>query len=237
MMVRESWWLNDIATIPFFQSIEGVGHDLRVPRLCRSEYELQKKAYGSGNLEAILLEPYLTFSGGGYHRGFKGDHSRGVSAIGYENSIHACQRIIQQTRPRFSNLDWHDMKLENLGPEDTVVIDPPYPDCRVSYSDTSLDYESLVDLLLGAKFRWILCGYPHPTLCRLGDPFWARDVRLLCNSQARGERRTECLWGNLISKVQKSPQLSTTLNAKLQVLTDATSLSFAALDAKIENGL
>jgi hypothetical protein len=62
---------------------------------------------------------------------------------------------------------------------DTLVLDPPYPDCNVSYSNAIVDYESLVDLLLRAKCRWILCGYLHPLLCRLGDPFWASDVQLL----------------------------------------------------------
>ena len=66
-------------------------------------------------------------------------------------------------------------------------------------SDEGLDYESLVDLLLRAKFRWILSGYPHPLLCRLGKPFWARDVRFLCvRNTYHQEERTECLWTNFV---------------------------------------
>jgi hypothetical protein len=233
----ESWWLNDISTIPFFRSIKRIGHKIRVPQLRRAEYAHQKEAYKLGDLEAILLEPYLTFGGGGYAKGFKGDRTQCVSAVGYEKSIRACERIMDRIRPRLSSLDWRDMRLVDLGADDTLVIDPPYPDCRVSYSDTFVDYESLVDLLLQAKFRWVLCGYVHPLLCRLGDPFWASDVRLLCNAHGENESRTECLWSNFVPEVREPIKLPTTLNGRLRLLADATALSFPALEAKIDDGL
>jgi hypothetical protein len=112
------------------------------------------------------------------------------------------------------------------------------PNAR-SYSDEGLDYESLVDLLLRAKFRWILCGYPHPLLCRLGKPFWARDVRFLCvRNTYHQEERTECLWTNFVQdETKRRHLLPPSVDGRWRLLSDASSLSFSALDAKIEAGL
>ena len=59
------WWLNDLATSRFFHAIKHAGHKLKVPTRSRTEYERHREASISGDLNAILLEPYLSFSGGG----------------------------------------------------------------------------------------------------------------------------------------------------------------------------
>jgi site-specific DNA-adenine methylase len=235
----KKWWLNDIATIPFFDAIQQAGHTLRVPARCKAEYDSQKEAFQSGDLRAILLEPYLSFSGGGYF-GAGRKLGGGASAAGYQKTIRQCHRIMQHAKPRLTSLDWRKMGLERLTDEDVVVLDPPYPDSNArSYSDEGLDYESLVDLLLRAKFRWILCGYPHPLLCRLGKPFWARDVRFLCvRNTYHQEERTECLWTNFAQGgTKRHHTLPPSVDGKWRMLADASSLSFSALDAKIEAGL
>ena len=235
----KKWWLNDIATIPFFDAIQQAGHTLRVPARCKAEYDSQKEAFQSGDLRAILLEPYLSFSGGGYF-GAGRKLGGGASAAGYQKTIRQCHRIMQHAKPRLTSLDWRKMGLERLTDEDVVVLDPPYPDSNArSYSDEGLDYESLVDLLLRAKFRWILCGYPHPLLCRLGKPFWARDVRFLCvRNTYHQEERTECLWANFAQdETKRRHLLPPSVDGKWRLLSDASSLSFSALDDKIEAGL
>src|ERR1017187_8752480 len=235
----EKWWLNDVATIPFFDAIRRAGHTLRVPARCKEEYDSQKKAYQSGDLSAILLEPDLSFSGGGYF-GAGRKLGGGASAAGYQKTIRQCHRIMHQTKPRLTSFDWRKMSLERLTDKDVVVLDPPYPDSNArSYSDEGLDYESLVDLLLRAKFRWILCGYPHPLLCRLGKPFWARDVRFLCvRNTYHQEERTECLWTNFVpDETKRRHLLPPSVDGRWRLLSDASSLSFSALDAKIEAGL
>src|SRR6266566_9152004 len=55
------WWLNDIATSRFFHAIKQAGHKLKVPTRSRTEYERQREASISGDLTAILLDPYLSF--------------------------------------------------------------------------------------------------------------------------------------------------------------------------------
>jgi site-specific DNA-adenine methylase len=171
----DKWWLNDTATIPFFRAIKQVGHVIEVPHCATHEYERQRDAYSSGDPTAILLEPFLTFTGGGYlYSGFRGDKRGGVSSVGYQKTLRECHTILSRTRPRLSHLDWREMRLDELGPKDTVVLDPPYADTTpLSYTDATVDYHELVDLLLRAKFRWVLCGYIHPALHRLGDPCWA----------------------------------------------------------------
>jgi site-specific DNA-adenine methylase len=235
-----NWWLNDIATIPFFNAIRRAGHTLRVPARRKGVYDAQKEAFQSGDLRAILLEPYLSFSGGGYFGAGRKLDDGGASAHGYQKTIRKCHQIMQQAKPRLTSLDWREMGLDRLTPDDVVVLDPPYPDSNArSYTDEGLNYEALVDLLLRAKFRWILCGYPHPLLCRLGKPFWARDVRFLCvRNTYHPEERSECLWSNFVARESKRQLvLPPSVDGKWRLLADASSLSFSALDAKIEDGL
>jgi site-specific DNA-adenine methylase len=239
----ESWWINDTVTMPFFRAIKRAGHTLKVPIRCRAEFERQRRAFVSGDSTAVLLEPYLTFSGGGYFgagcKGSDGLSNNGVSLAGYEKTLRKCHGILHKTKPKLSSLDWRQMGLENLGPKDTVVLDPPYPNGNVrSYSDETVGYEALVDLLLRARFKWILCGYPHPILCRLGKPYWARDVNLLC-IRGQQEPRTECLWRNFDDhqKPASRYQLPEAAKSALSSFNNASSLSFPTLNARIDKGL
>jgi site-specific DNA-adenine methylase len=53
----ERWWLNDIATIPFFHAIKEIGDVIEVPEHSRAEYECQHAASKRGDSTALLLEP------------------------------------------------------------------------------------------------------------------------------------------------------------------------------------
>jgi D12 class N6 adenine-specific DNA methyltransferase len=235
----DKWWLNDIATAPFFEAIRKLGDKIEVPQCARHEYERQRDAYSSGDPTAILLEPFLTFTGGGYlHSGFRGDKRGDVSPVRYQKTLRECHKIMSRTRPRLSNSDWREMGLDELGPQDTVVLDPPYTNTTpLSYTDATVDYHELVDLLLRAKFRWVLCGYLHPALHRLGNPSWAKDVRFLCPRREEA-RRTECLWTNLADDVAvKRYSLPLAVRGRLLAQNHASKLSFHDLDQKIDKGL
>lgn len=241
----ERWWLNDIATIPFFKAISEIGHAIEVPEHNRVEYERHREASKRGDPVAVLLEPLLTFGGGGYRcSGFRGTHRGGVSSPTYQRTLRVCHTIMHRTNPRLSDLDWRDMGLDELGPRDTVVIDAPYPSTDVrSYTEATVDYDQLVDTLLHAKFRWLLCGYVHPALHRLGNPFWAKEVRFLyfTDKQERKfaeERRIECLWKHYPrDDTTKRHALPPVLRPRLRIQDNAASLSFTALDARIDQGL
>jgi len=232
----KQWWLNDIATASFFEAILRFGDIVEVPPRSKEEYYRQWELARLGDQRAIILEPYLTFGGGGYGKGGFGN-KKGASQSGYEKTIRECHRLLHNTAPRITALDWRDMGLERLTGNDVVFLDPPYPDADVrSYTDGTVDHEALVDSLLKAKYRWVLSGYLHPILCRLGEPLWAKETKLLsiCGEQ---EPRTECLWSNFTSGNSQRHSLPVALNSKLRTLADATSLSFVALDAKIDEGL
>lgn len=212
-----------------------IGDSVDVPPRVEDEYYRQWKLAREGDERAIILEPYLTFGGGGYGRGGFGG-TKGASQFGYEKTIRECHRLLYKTTPRITALHWRDMRLERLTEGDVVYLDPPYPDADVrSYTDGTADHEALVDSLLNAKFRWILSGYLHPVLHRLGNPFWAKEVKLL-SIQGEQEPRTECLWSNFQFNSGRSA-LPVALNSKLRTLADAASLSFVALDAQIDDGL
>jgi hypothetical protein len=137
-------------------------------------------------------------------------------------------------------LDWEKLGLEKLTDDDVVMLDAPYPGARVkAYNDQTVDYEKLVDVLLGAKFKWLFCGYPHALLHRLGKPIWARDMQLLCvRIKAGPEDRNECLWANYSPEIDKSLRvLPPSVKGQLRSIADAAALSFKDLDEKIDQGL
>jgi len=164
----------------------------------------------------------------------------GVTSRGFENTLRKCYHIFRRTEPKITDLDWRQLGLEKLSSDDIVVCDPPYPAAQTKcYSHETVDYDALVDVLLGARFRWILCGYPHPLLHRLGEPIWARDMDLLCVRMKNGkEQRNECVWANFAPAASKSRLvLPPTVRGQIRSIADATSLSFRALDARIDSGL
>jgi site-specific DNA-adenine methylase len=239
------WWLNDIATAPFFEAILSHGQRIKVPPRSRQEFEKQRDAFKSGDPTAILLAPHLAFSGGLYESGCKGgagcgDDDGGVSSRGFQQTLRDCRKILMRTRPKITGIDWRQLQLEKLTEDDVVVLDPPYPGAQVkAYSESTVDYEQLVDVLLKARFKWLLCGYPHPLLNRLGAPIWARDMQLLYVRIERGqEGRTECLWSNFTPETgNERRSLPVSVKAQIKSIADAASLSFRALDARIDEGL
>ena len=130
------WWLNDIATAPFFKAIRQLGDRIKVPPRNRTEFERYREADRFGDPAAILLAPHLSFAGGHYDAGFKGGAgfgagSGGVSRAGYQRALRECHTILARTHPRITALDWRRLGLEKLTDDDLVVFDPPYPNSNI----------------------------------------------------------------------------------------------------------
>jgi hypothetical protein len=239
--------LNDLQTNSFLEAIRSHGAKVEVPVRSRRVFEFLRDAYKRGDIMATLLAPHICYSGGLYESGVKGgsgcgDDDGGGSAAGFQRTLRECHRILNETKPKITGLDWTQLGLEKLTADDVVVCDAPYafPLNMVKlYSDATVNYEQLVDVLLTAKFRWLLCGYPHPILHRLGAPIWARDMQLLCvRAKHGGEERSECIWTNFDPKLERSQRfLPATVKGQIKVIADAASLSFTALDARIDSGL
>ena len=102
------WWLNDIATAPFFDAIRNIGDTVEVPPRSKDEYYRQWELAKQGDQRAIILEPYLTFGGGGYGSGGFGN-KKGATQSGYTKIIRECHRLLNNTAPKITALDWREM--------------------------------------------------------------------------------------------------------------------------------
>jgi len=188
------WWLNDISTAGFFRALQECR--IKVPERTREEYQKQKTLFAKGNLKAILLEPYLTFSGGGYLKaGFGG--KRSATRESYANTLQVCRSLMDDCSPKITSQDWQTMGLDQLTPDDFVFFDPPYfgSDVR-AYSSRDFDYPAFVAELKRAKYKWMLSEYRQPFYTKaLGQPVFEKEVQLACDRKGTF-KRVECVWRN-----------------------------------------
>jgi site-specific DNA-adenine methylase len=195
----EQWWVNDLHTAPFFKAMREIGDRIIVPEFTPEEFKRQKIAFAAGSREALLIEPYFSFSGFGFDfSGAKGIREHLRTPLGYQRTLRSCHGILHKTNARITGLDFKHMHLEELGPDDFVYFDLPYWSGSVqSYSPETVDYEYLFRLLDKPKFRWLLSEYPEPMYFEhFGDPCFVQEVRLLCTRIGEEQVRTECLWKN-----------------------------------------
>jgi site-specific DNA-adenine methylase len=189
------WHINDISTAKFFRALMETEGKIRIPMRTKMEFEKQRKLYQLNNPKAILLEPYLTFSGGGYKKGDFGG-KRSANAMGYASTLCRCASIMLATHPRVTELDWKNLRLDDLESDDFVFLDPPYLGADVRAYDSRFDYCEMVSILKRARFKWMLTEYEQNIyLEAFGEPCCRRVVQLACDG--RGNRnRTECVWTN-----------------------------------------
>jgi site-specific DNA-adenine methylase len=191
----EKWHINDFSTASFFETLISTGGNIEVPGRTEDAYRRLKLLFESGDAQSILLEPYITFSGGGYKNGGFGG-KRSASASGYKNTLLRCAKILFDTRPKITSLDWKDLGLSKLGGNDFVFFDPPYFGADVRAYSNKFDHAGMVRLLKKAKFKWMLTEYEQDFyLDAFGEPCYRQGVQLACDG--RGNRnREECIWIN-----------------------------------------
>jgi hypothetical protein len=204
----DSYWLNDIRTSRFFEALLTHGHLIDVPIGSKQDYLTYRDSQNSSPTpESILLEPFLTYSGGGYStsgaksptaRGLAGfgncEGSRetgGVSRIGYRSTLERAHQLLLSREVVITKLDYKEV-LASLGESDFCYLDPPYLSAAAgAYSVNDLNHVEMVDLLLHAKFKWALSEYRHPLyLEAFGEPAWTKD----CPNSYNKKTGTECLW-------------------------------------------
>lgn len=157
----QEWHINDIRTAPWYEAIRDLGHELQVPKSNRMEYLKRWANYKQGCPYAMMLEPFLTYSGGGYGMGGFGGNKRmaATTPSGYQQSIRMAQYILKATDAKVTGLDWKQA-VKVLGADDFVYLDPPYYDCDVrTYGPDDLDFDELVEELRNAPYRWMLSEY------------------------------------------------------------------------------
>ena len=101
-------------------------------------------------------------------------------------------------------MDYHDV-LAKLTEDDFAFIDPPYANAKVgTYGWEIKQNIELRDILLDAKFKWMLTEYNdpiyRPLTKRFGPPIEITVQRTMDNANDMGGRRrkaTECVWRKL----------------------------------------
>lgn len=188
------WWLNDTITSSFFEALMKTGGCIDVPDRTQEEFNKQKLRFQEGDITAILLEPYLTFSGGGYKKaGFGG--KRSAKAIGYSRTLRQCARILLSHTVKITKLDWKKLGLERLTSDDFVFFDPPYFGADVRAYSNRFDFVRMVDILSNAKFRWMLTEYEQDIYLKAFGKPRKKQVQLACDGRGN-RRRVECVWTN-----------------------------------------
>jgi site-specific DNA-adenine methylase len=194
-----NWWLNDLRTAPFLHAIISHGSTLEVPEHTRQEFERQKAVRHTGDPIAILLEPYLSYSGAGYAASYRPTKGAPLRHH-YQNTLRCAHQIMLQTQPTITNLDWK-LVVADLNDDDFAYVDPPYAAANVhGYGPDDIDHIEMVSILKNARFRWLLSEYYQPIYVEaFGEPIWRKEVQL-CSTNFRHdggkEKRIECLWRN-----------------------------------------
>ena len=199
----EEYHVNDIATAPLFEAIKRYGGDIRPPsHTCldtlAKEYgkyrDYRKRHHGLLTPRGAVLEPFLCSHAGSY--GKSGPVTKPLRSETYRDKVRRCFEAMERTGVVVTALDWHDLRLEQLGPDSFVYLDPPYQDGSVrSYGGkkSGFDYDGMIGMLKHAGFRWLLSEYGHKTyLEAFGEPFLRVEKRCGLSNTSK----IECLWKN-----------------------------------------
>jgi site-specific DNA-adenine methylase len=193
------WQLNDIRTAPFVNAILSHGSTIEVPQQTREEFERQRAASQISDPIALLLEPYLTYSGAGYSAGYRPAKGSPLQHR-YQNTLRRAHQILIQTQATITNVDWK-LAIADLDENDFCYVDPPYLKATVhGYRSDDIDHKEMINVLKNARFRWLLSEYEHPLYMEaFGEPFWRKEVQLCAtNFRLSGgkAKRIECAWRN-----------------------------------------
>jgi site-specific DNA-adenine methylase len=170
-----------------------------VPEHTRQEFERRKIARLSGDPTAILLEPYLSYSGAGYAASYRPTKGAPLRHR-YQNTLRRAHQILLQTEATITNLDWK-LVVADLNDDDFAYVDPPYAAAKVhGYGPDDIDHIEMVSILKNARFRWLLSEYYQPIYAEaFGEPIWRKEVQLRSTNfrhDGGKEKRVECLWKN-----------------------------------------
>jgi 16S rRNA G966 N2-methylase RsmD len=194
----QTWIVNDIRTHVFLSLVKEHGDKISVPRrqdMSTADFAIWKKKTGQGDITAILLEPYLTWSGSGWAGGGPRWAGGWQTPEAYQRNLRGAAEILRSSKVRITGLDWLDcLKEEQVGAQDTCFFDPPYLGAVTqSYYPSDICPVELIAYLQKAQHAWGLTEYDQPLyLASLGEPALRMVVRP--PNSSNGGMRTECLW-------------------------------------------
>lgn len=195
----EEFVLNDIRTYSFFEALREYGDRIAVPHrdsLSDEDFAMWRRKAKQGDAKAALLMPYLSWCGSGTGSRTQGGYQ---SPQAYRRNLRAATILLRQNKVRISRLDWLDcLKKEQVGPGDTVFLDPPYIGAKyTTYGPADILPIELIDYLQGAKHAWALTEFNQPLyLAGLGQPVWSHQMvpPNPGHKNKLGRVRTECIW-------------------------------------------
>jgi hypothetical protein len=195
----DQWILNDIRTCDFMQAIKTHGHKITVPQRHTIDHHDLSRRVTQGDPEALLLEPYATFNGGGCAAGGSKTLGGRRSPQSYEYVLRGAHKLLTERDVRITNIDWLDcLKTEQPGMDCAVVLDVPYIESHVvAYDKEDICPTEVIDYLQSSQHPWVLCEYEQPLyISGLGEPAYKKTVQLKAANLGATEtkQRTECVW-------------------------------------------
>src|SRR5208282_2154988 len=120
----------------------------------------------------FVIECFLSRDGGTYKTGMRDpDDRKSVSKEGFMKGVRLASEIMKRTKPRITYYDYKHVLLE-CRPDDVVYLDPPYKDRKVTaYPNNTLNHGEMVEILLRARFQWMLSEYEHKIYMPLTEKF------------------------------------------------------------------
>lgn len=220
----DEWVLNDPVQLPFYEAVRAIGHKIKVPPRSREEFEKQRNLAAAGDQRAIALAPWLSFNGGGY--GYGGSAYSGRGGSGYstspgnghrsaggkrtpeseERNLRLMHRFLNDPKMSLRGVDWLDcLEKEKPGPEDLILFDPPYVDCKTGayVPETFIPIEAIHYLKSQPDLNWLYCEYFQPMFrYAFGPPIFEKETQLrTTNFRKTGQaKRLECVWTSLSYK-------------------------------------
>lgn len=92
----DKWILNDIRTYKFFRAIKTHGHIITVPQRHEIDQHELARRVAQDDPEALLLEPYATFNGGGCAAGGSKTIGGRRSPESYEYVLRGAHRLLSK---------------------------------------------------------------------------------------------------------------------------------------------
>lgn len=196
----DEWIINDIDRAPFYRAVKEHGDKFRCTEKTQAEFDRLKKLEKQGDVHALLMEPWLAWSGGTYDRGGGTKEGGRRSPESYEANMRLACEYLRKKDVRITQLDWLDcLQAEDLGPDDFVMVDAPYVGCdTAAYSSESISPIELITYLKTAPHSWLLTERREPMyVLAFGEPIMEKMVQVkLANFHDTGGASfvKECAW-------------------------------------------
>jgi site-specific DNA-adenine methylase len=136
-----------------------------------------------------VLDCFATFGGKGGKR-----CEQSISSAEIVSRVNTAWALIRDKNIEVSFLDWRQA-VAGVGDGDFVYLDPPYLGKTAPYPN--IDHNELIEWCKSAKCNWLLSGYlSDDYLNGLGEPIARKEIQMSLTGGR--ERRTECLWSNVV---------------------------------------